>query len=354
MHGAPGVVSVSRPRPRPVAALPWRLFENITLVLLLVALLLFRSDVETLSLTAASRFTTFVAILTTVIVVRGAPRGMWSPSSVFFVILVLFHVGLVAAYGLGRTPTAHFEKTAELWLYRRSTTVALWVTDLALVGYAIGVRLTQLRSRAPAVSDRSEANLDQVVGVTGSLLTMVSVLAWFAVAVGRGGLGVLVAPYGEFLDLTRRSVLPLTDRLAYFGMVFMAASTQRTKLHRIALAAFAIRAVFELAIGLRAEVLFPTFAALTVLASRRIPLRGSRAALLAVALLAAISMIRDLRQVGLRGRRCRPSAPTRSTGSPRWARRCGRCRRSCSGTISAILSPTARPTGRRSIDHSTT
>ena len=104
------------PRPRDVTGrpIPWRLFENIAMLLVLFGLLLMRSDIEAMSLTAASRLTTVIAVFATFAVVRGAPRGMWSPSATFFIILVLFHVGLVAAYGLGREPAPSLEESAQL------------------------------------------------------------------------------------------------------------------------------------------------------------------------------------------------------------------------------------------------
>jgi O-antigen polysaccharide polymerase Wzy len=279
-------------------AIPWRLLENLALLLILFGLWLFGDDVQHMSLIAASRLATVIALVTTAIVVRGSPRGMWSPSATYMIILVLFHVGLVAAYGLGRVPEADVGEAAEMWLYRRSTPRALWVTDLGIVGYAIGVCMFRQNAQPAPADNDAEVTLKQIVGLTGCLLTLISVFAWFSIALNRGGPRLLVSSYSEFLTKTEGSSLPFTDRLSHFGMAFMMAS-QWSKLHRWALSAFVIRAAFEFPLGLRSEVLFPTFAALTIYAYRRIPMRGARAALLAIGLLSAIAMIRDLRQVGI-------------------------------------------------------
>lgn len=282
----------------PSRPMPWALLENVALVLMLIAILVFRDELEAASLVTACRITTAIMIVTTATVIRAAPRGMWSPSAVFFIIVVLFHGGLVAAYGLGHEAESDFEST-RLWLYRPSTLTALWLTNLACLGYAIGARIGT-RWRPPRRGAAAvNVNLDQVIGVAGVILTIGALGTWFLVVLARGGPGLLVSSYENFLTQTQGSVLPTADRMTDYGMVFIAASTW-TRGHKIAVAFYVVWALFAFPLGLRGEVLFPASAALALMAARRIPMRASRATLLALALLAAIAMIRDLRQVGVK------------------------------------------------------
>lgn len=283
---------------RPTHAVPWDLIETFALVLTLIALLLFRGEIEGASLESASRINTAVMVLATYTVVRAAPRGMWSPSAVFFIIMALFHGGLAASYALGNAPDDRFEAT-RLWLYRSSTITALWLTALASVGYALGVRLARIRPAPRRAAPVLDANLDQVVGVVGIVLTIGALTGWFIIALTRGGPGLLVSSYETFLTTTAGSLLPQTDRFTDYGMICLAASTP-TRGHKVAVGVYVVWALIAFPLGLRGEVLFPAFAALALVAVRRIPMRPGRAALLAVALLATIAMIRDLRQVGVK------------------------------------------------------
>ncbi|MEZ4401512.1 MAG: O-antigen polysaccharide polymerase Wzy [Kofleriaceae bacterium] len=279
----------------------WRLLEIVALVFAGLLLWGFADDIIGLSLRSASWVTTVLTFAALAIVVRRAPRGIWSPSSVFLIILALFHVGLVASYAFGREPVGEIGEAAERWIFRDSTLTALWLMDVAMVGYALGVSLFQYprqRREPPSDGELAQASLGQLYGAVGSALTIMSVVAWFGIVASRGGASVLIGSYDSFLEQTRNSALIYTDRLAYFGLVLMAAAPP-SRLRRAAVVAFVIRALFLFPLGQRAEVLFPTFAALTTLGFRRIPMRASRAGVLAVVLLAAIAAVRDLRKVGV-------------------------------------------------------
>lgn len=285
--------------PAPTHGGPWRPLELVTLVLTLIALLLFHDEIEAMSLVDASRLTTAITIFATFTVIRTARRGMWSPSSVFLIILALFHVGLIAAVGVGREPASEIGESTSLWLHRSSTMTALWLTELAMVGYALGVRVAGLRPRRAERPEVDDPGLDQIVGATGAVLVIASIVLWFAITVSRGGVGILIGSYGNFLEAYEGSILAFTDRLADFGLVFLAAS-RWSRGHAIAIGVFVVWSVFALTLGLRGEVLFPAFAALAVLASRRLPMRTSRAVVVALALLTVIAMVRNLRKTGLK------------------------------------------------------
>lgn len=290
--------------PRVVGATPrraaWPLIEPLAHGLVLFALVFFRSEILAMELGDLSNLTTVVAVFAAWSVVRAAPRSVWSPSSVYAITFILFHVGMTAAFGLGHEPTGDIGEAARLWLYRPSTKIALWLTCLGLSGYAIGVRLAHLRGVVRHRAGPADADLDQLVAAAGVAMVVGSLLLWFAIALSRGGPGILVGSYSNFLDATEGSPLPWVYQLTSYGLVFLAAS-RWSRGHGIAVGAFALWALMAFPLGLRGEVLFPTFTALAVTAARRVPMRTSRAVLLAVALLSGVAMIRNLRAVGIKG-----------------------------------------------------
>lgn len=265
----------------------------------LIVLVVVRADLEALPLVEASRVTLAVTVIAAIAVVGGAPRGVWSASSVFFVVLAIFHVGLVAAVSFGHEPAPQIGESVDLWLHRDSTVRALWLTELALLAYPLGLRLARLTRARPHTAAADDPSLDQLAGVAGTALVLGSIAAWFAVVLARGGPGLLVGSYRDYLHATEGSILIFTDRLGDFGIVFLAAS-RWSRGHTAAFVVFGLWSLVALPLGLRSEVLLPQVAALGVVAMRRVPMRTSRAVLIAIAVFTMIAAVRNLRQDGLR------------------------------------------------------
>jgi hypothetical protein len=262
------------------------------------SVIFFRSELEAMSLAALCNVTTVVALGAAWSIPRTAPRGIWSPSSVYLITFLLFHVGLTAAFGLGHEPTGEIGEGARLWLFRPSTKTALWLTCVGICGFTIGVRLAYLRPPAPHRPGPNDADLDRFVRFAGVGLTVGGLLAWFAVVLARGGPALMIGSYSRFLDATGGSPLPWAYRGIEFGLVLLAAS-RWSRGHSVAVGIFVAWSLIAFPLGLRGEILFPLFAALAVAAMRRVPMRTSRSLLLAIALLWSVAIIRDLRATGL-------------------------------------------------------
>jgi hypothetical protein len=275
-----------------------RLVAGAVAVLVLCALLFLGEEIRALSLQAACNLTTLVAIVSLAAVLAGAPRGLWSPSAVFLVVVVVFHCGLTSMVGLGSEARGDIALSVDLWLHRTSTRTALWLVDLALAGYAVGAFIAHTfrpRAHRHGPTDDELNTLLTVAGVVGVLL---SIALWFGTTMTRGGTSLLFGSYQQFLRATEGSSLPYVYQGISLGMVLVAASRWSTW-HRVALVAFVGWSLVAFPLGLRGEILFPTLAALAVVATRRAPVRPRTALVAAVALLAMIAVTRNLRNVGL-------------------------------------------------------
>ena len=296
--GRPAAIPSLTPVPAPLRRSSLETIEIIAYLLLVALLLIFRADLESLDLKDACQFTSLIAILCSISVVRNAPRGLWSPSSVFFLVLVLFHCGLVVPWALGRNPGEAIRDPMELWFFRSSTVSALWLVDLAFVSFFLGSRLGSLGRIRIGRPGPADAELDGIIGVVGAVLLIGSIAMWFALAIQSGGVGLLFGSYDRFLDATFGSTIPHIYRTTDYGAVLLAASPPR-RAHRVSVAVYVIWALIALPLGIRGEVMFPVVTALAVIAYRRIPIRAVRTAVIAVAVLAAMAVVRNVRAVGI-------------------------------------------------------
>lgn len=277
---------------------PWPVLELLAHGLILVALVIFRADLITLDLETACQLSSVIVVFACFTVVRTAPRGMWSPSSVFLIMVALFHAGLIVPWALGHRPGGTVRDPLDLWLFRDSTIVAIWLTDLACVGYVFGARLAALRpARHRRVGPRDH-ELDGIVTLVGTAMVIGSLLAWFAFALSSGGLRLIFGSYLAFLDATETTPMPAIYLATDLGIVLLAASPW-SRGHAVSAAFFVLWAAIAFPLGLRGEVLFPVLTALSVWAYRRVPIKPRRAVILAIALLAAIAVIRNVRSVGV-------------------------------------------------------
>lgn len=277
---------------------PWPLLELVAHGLILLSLVVFRAEVLTLDLESACQLASPIVLFACFTVIRTAPRGMWSPSSVFMIVVALFHAGLIIPWAMGQRPSASIRDPLDLWMFRDSTVAAIWLTELACIGYVFGTRLAALR---PARTDRagpSDRELDGIITVAGVVFLLVALAGWFLISIGAGGFGLIFGSYEAFLKATEATPIANIYLLADFGVVLLAASPW-SRGHTVSLVCFGLWSLIAFPLGLRGEVLFPSLTALSVYAYRRIPLRPRRAVVIAIGLLAAIAVIRNVRAVGL-------------------------------------------------------
>lgn len=265
--------------------------------MLFVGTLWFEDALVHSSLVTCAQWTVSVTVVSVWIVVLSAPRGAVSPSSAYFITLVVFHSGLAAVIAVGYVPDETFP-ALKLWLYRPSTQTAMWLVAVGSSSYAIGVRAAHLRRPSPFLRREQSDRLDRVLARTSAMLMGASVVAWFAVTLLIGGPGILVGSYADFLRLTAGTPLPFVYHSIGLAAV-MAAACPWSRAHRVTLAFFVAWAVFAFPLGLRGEILFPSVAALAIVSTRRRILSSWRITVIAVALLAAIAAARQVRSVGV-------------------------------------------------------
>jgi hypothetical protein len=260
---------------------------------------LIRDTVLDWSFTSLARLVAFTSAAIMVQTIATAPRRLWSPSSVLFLIFFLFHCGLAVALSFGPLPGESLD--LKYWFWHNETKAALWLVLLGMVAYGAGVNL----SRAIAAATRTRPKLEEAidldndtVALIGAALTSFAVVLWFVNALATGGVGILVGSYRDFLDTANGN----NTLVAYYSMdagLILTAATTWTRWHRFAWGAFALFALVGFPIGLRGEVLFPLAAAAAVASARGFGLSTGRALVLAIVLLAGISVARQMRQVGL-------------------------------------------------------
>ncbi len=272
-------------------------FTPVVLFGLLIGLLIFRDEIAATSLTANARLTSFVAVTTVAIAVLGAPRGIWSPSSAYFITFALFHAGLIVVIAFGSAPVDVFPSLLE-WIYRPSTKTATWLVSLGMTSFSIGVWAAHLVPGRRYRKHLHEYDINTWMAHAAAILMATSIGGWFLIALATAGPSILVGSYDDFLLATGDGVMPFL----YFGidlaMVFVAAA-HRTRWRRLTLGIFGFWALVALPLGLRGEILFPSVTALSIVAVRRRPISSGRALLLAVVLLSVIAAVRQVRAVGI-------------------------------------------------------
>lgn len=241
----------------------------------------------------------FVAALAAlVLVVLSTPRGIWSSSSVYLVVFMLFHFGLVFFFIFGIRADVETVTYLLRWFFSPYTNAAIVLSCIGVVACATGVLAAAFLVGGEGGRNPDDAGSERSLAVFGFLILLGSFAGWFFIVLRTGGTALLFASYSDFLDVTRGSPLPL----CYFGMgiglVFLAAAG-RSPLTLIGILAYLAFAVVALPLGLRGEVLFPGLSALVTAGKRTSPLSARKTILLGVALLSIIALLRGVRQTGL-------------------------------------------------------
>ena len=228
-------------------------------------------------------------------------RGIFAIASIYTAVFVVFHFGLAAAHAAGYDVVA---ARGLPWLYdwfftpAARTALAFCVSGSAAL--AAGICLQSALDVRDGPGPVLEPETRAPYSAAGFALLAGSILAWGAMVVSSGGAGILVGAYVAFLDATGNAPL----MYAYLGMgigAALLAAGPPDRWRRAGLILFAAWALLVFPLGLRGEVLFPACGALAVASMRRPPLRARWTALIALALLVAISVVRVLRTSGLDG-----------------------------------------------------
>lgn len=236
------------------------------------------------------------AVLAIGLLVRRAAAGFWAITTIFAVVIAVFHVGMALFALLGIPPEIDGEEAP--WFYSDLTPVAMWLVALAMLAYALAVCLVPPRRAQPGRPPAERPPTSKPISVAGMLLVVGNVLLWIGLTAMTLGPTFFLSSYNDYLGAT--ATLPFDYILPWLGlgMALTGAGDERRQT-RISLGAFALFALLAFPIGLRGEVLFP-LAAYVGLRARRHAMPGAVWVVIsAVVLLSVIGVVKDLRQVGL-------------------------------------------------------
>lgn len=240
-------------------------------------------------------------------------RGIWSPSVIFFNVFAVFHFGLGLVYWSGG------DLRDIVWITDPAVPRAFLLVAWGGIALFFGMLLpdlttsiiAHLRQRhgtgtpaaakaESAVGERAFISDLTVLPRVGLLITVASIVTWFAVVLPLVGGRIWGLSYGEFLLATDGAGLSW----AYFFMSLgfaMSVLSGAPIATRWAIGIFALWALVALPIGLRGEVMFPTAAALMI-TSHRLKRIGFLAALtVGILVLSLSAMFREVRLGGWGG-----------------------------------------------------
>ena len=234
------------------------------------------------------------------------PGDIWAPSSVYLIMLALFHFGAVAAFVLGQI-SEEMAEPLERWFYNAWMSQATVLAATGITACSLGVFLAGLGTRPVSTRQRhsiitgSQRTFAYYLTWVGFAMVSIGVFAWFALVVRSGGIGLLFGSYADYLLATSTVGMGYVWILLGAGLAFLAATSgpNKSRLHLIAYMCFGIFALFALPLGLRGEVLFTTLGALVVRARRGLRPSARATIVGALILLVLISAIREVRQVGI-------------------------------------------------------
>lgn len=256
------------------------------------------------------------AVLSIGLLVRRATAGFWAITTIFALVVAVFHVGMALFALLGIPPEIDGEEAP--WFYSPFTPVAMWMVALAMLSYALAVCLVPPRrdgvphrrrgskQGAPQEAGQAASSLrtgqrfptSKAISIAGMLLVVGNVVLWIGLSALALGPTFFLSSYRDYLDGT--AALPFDYILPWLGLgMALTGAGDEQRQTRISLVAFAVFAVLAFPIGLRGEVLFP-LAAYVGLRARRHAMPGAVwVVIAAVALLSIIGVVKDVRQVGL-------------------------------------------------------
>lgn len=288
------------------------LLAHVALAMLLLCLA-FQADFQSWGLQANALVLVLSSVGLLVLVGMASPSGVWSFPFMFYLILVLFHVGLLVSPALGLGMASFLDDQWTGWYTEDLMMSTAYIIELGLLAYAAGVGLwIWLRQSAAAVVGQSNGELNPALATNlrnerlfgssladvGAVMMLVSVATWYALAASQMGPLFFLQSYENFRDST--SVLPLGT--TYLGMsigAMLLVQRIRRPLVLVALVPFIAFVLMALAIGIRSSALIPVIAALAVLGRRVSMPRGWLFALVLVVGLFGISVVQQVRAEGL-------------------------------------------------------
>ncbi|HWV47602.1 MAG TPA: hypothetical protein VN039_16520, partial [Nitrospira sp.] len=132
--------------------------------------------------------------------------GLWSPASLFYIVLALFHLGLIPAWLFGIDP-GFTRATDYVWFDGPIGMQSLVITLVAMASYVAGVsayatlrtiKRDVLAQEGPDAGRQGARRSEY--GLAGAVLTTGGVLAWFVIGIAAGGVQIFTASYSTWLN----------------------------------------------------------------------------------------------------------------------------------------------------------
>lgn len=229
------------------------------------------------------------------------PTGLWSPPSLFFIVMGIFHLGLTPFWIFKITPELGLSYDSQ-WFNGQTASVSLQIVAFSLISFVVGsLLILSIKSNSPRNVTTPNFNQPEFLQFQkyGSLILFTAVLLWFFFSFRSGGLAIFFSSYRNFLALTSNA--PLTYIYLFIGLgLGLALIRPLDNLQsKFAVASFLVFAFIAFFIGLRGEVLFPSVAGLSVMAfSRKMP-NFLASTILFIVALAIINTAKEIRRVGI-------------------------------------------------------
>jgi len=241
-----------------------------------------------------------VVVFGEITIARAARTRFWSPASLFFIVLSLFHVGLALFWIFGIDP-GFVRPDDYIWYQGDAGIEALTIVSVGLAAYVLGfvffiaIRRTADQTLESFAHSSRAAQFSSV----GAVLTIVGVIVWFFVGYSVGGVSIFFDSYANWLSQTGSSgILPLAYGAIGLGLGLTVIAPAR-RLGKAALLFFGVYAVVAFFLGLRGDVLFPLAVAVSVIAFRRRMPSTAVALGSTVGVLLLISAVKTIRQIGV-------------------------------------------------------
>ena len=254
--------------------------------------------------------TVVVAVVCTGLLVRSAPLGLWSGGPMFFVVLVLFHVPLVAFTFAGADIPGDDVDYFSLWFTPNGQVLrAVWLVAQALLAFTLGYVLLGRRRPtgsapvAQALDDeagRARAQTEAAMTLTGTVIVVVTV-AYVLGTIALVEPGLLLGQGGKRLyDATVAANPTLTAGITFTlsGMSLVVAG-RRSSVRTVGLVFFGVFAASTLVMGSRSSALYALVGLVVVLARLRPMPRQMIAVLVVVTGLVVVSSVERIRDNGL-------------------------------------------------------
>ena len=277
-------------------------WTGVALVAAVILLVAFRSSLLEASVRVNAVIALAAAVLAGLAIAASAPNRYLSVPMVYLYVVGLFHVGLAPVLALGWPVPDFGDPYITRWMDLRPVAAALYTVTVSLLFFAVGARAGSFlgRGRGGAVEEAdAPAGAEGRCAAIALAAAVVGVVGWFAFVISRGGAGVFLGSYSDFLEATASGALPQLYLLITLAAPLAVVAPTHPRA-RAALAVLAVFAVAALALGLRGVVLFPLASAVAVMGSRRsLTLRPLRWLLIGIAVLSVVALSRSVRTTGL-------------------------------------------------------